>query len=146
MLTSTEYIALKAMRSGSLEVSPEVVEQGEDLLVISRRRLPAKLPGFIKRFVGEEVVINETQRWLPAASPDARDGTFVIDFGGQPMAFQGTLQLRGDDAGTRVTTDATIKASVPLIGRKAEAVAMSWTERYLRKEEEVAAEWLNGGA
>lgn len=143
MLTDPEYITTKGMRSGSLEVNPEVAEQGSQTLVISRRRLPAKMPRFMQRFVGEELILNETQVWGAAAADGAREGTFVIDFGGQPMAFRGSLLLQPAGDGTELTTDGSLKASVPMIGGKAEAVAKEWTERYLRKEEQVAADWLS---
>ncbi len=142
MLADPEYISTKGLRSGSLEVNPEVAPHGEETLLVSRRRLPAKIPAFMKRFVGEELVLNETQRWGPAGPDGSRDGTFVIDFGGQPMAFRGELSLRPSGDGAELTTDGALKASVPLVGRKAEAVAKDWTLRYLAKEEEVAAEWL----
>lgn len=142
MLTNPEYISLKGMRSGSLEVLPEVALDPAQTVIISRRKLPAKMPGFMKRFVGEVLILNETQTWGDPGSDGSRDGSFVIDFGGQPMGFHGTLLLRPNGDGTAVTTDGLLKASVPVVGRKAEAVAKDWCERYLRKEEQVGAEWL----
>lgn len=145
MLTDPEYISTKGLRSGSLEVNPEVALRDEETLIISRRRLPAKMPRFMKRFVGEELVLNETQKWGPAAADGRRTGTFVIDFGGQPMAFHGQLELRADGAGSALTTEGFLKASVPMVGGKAEAVAKDWTLRYLAKEEQVAGDWLGTG-
>jgi hypothetical protein len=144
MLTDPEYIVTKGMSSGSLEVNPEVATRSDDTLIISRRRLPAQLPRMLKRFVGEELVVNETQKWGEAAADGRREGSFVIDFGGQPLAFRGTLELLPVDDGTELTTDGALKASVPMVGGKAEAVAKDWTLRYLAKEEKVAAEWLGG--
>lgn len=146
MLTDPEYISTKGIRSGSLEVSPDVEFHSAETIIISRRKLPAKMPGFMKKFVGEVLVLNETQKWGQADAGDgARDGSFVIDFGGQPMAFHGTLSLRAADEGTVVVTDGIMKSTVPVVGRKAESVAKEWCERYLRKEEEVAGEWLAAG-
>lgn len=144
MLTDVEYISTKGMRSGSLEVHSDVEAHDEHTIIISRRKLPAKMPGFMKKFVGEVLILNETQQWGNADGDGSRDGSFVIDFGGQPMAFHGTLALRPSGEGTAVTTDGVLKSSVPVIGRKAETVAKDWSERYLRKEEEVAGEWLAG--
>lgn len=144
MLTDTEYITAKGMRSGSLEVNPDVEFHPAETIIISRRKLPAKMPGFMKKFVGEVLILNETQKWGDADGEGSRDGSFIIDFGGQPMAFHGQLSLRPNGGGTAVTTDGVLKSSVPVIGRKAETVAKDWSERYLRKEEEVAGEWLAG--
>ncbi len=144
MLTDPEYITTKGMRSGSLEVNPEVAARSDDTLIISRRRLPAHLPRILKRFVGEELVLNETQIWGEADEQGRRTGSFVIDFGGQPLAFRGNLELRAAGDGSELTTDGALKASVPMVGGKAEAVAKEWTLRYLAKEEKVATEWLSG--
>lgn len=144
MLTDVEYIRTKGLRSGSLEVDPDVELQHDRTVVISRRKLPAKMPGFMKKFVGEVLILNETQQWQHAASDGTRQGTFIIDFGGQPMGFHGTLTLQPDGDGTAVITDGTLKSSVPMVGKKAESVAKEWTVRYLRKEEEVAGDWLAG--
>jgi hypothetical protein len=144
MLTDIEYIRTKGMRSGSLEVEPDVELQQDRTVVISRRKLPAKMPGFMKKFVGEVLILNETQQWTQAGPDGTREGTFIIDFGGQPMGFHGKLTLQPSGEGTSVTTDGTLKSSVPMVGRKAESVAKEWTVRYLRKEEEVAGDWLAG--
>ena len=142
MLAHEEYVHHKGMRSGSMEVSAEVDDRGHEIVIISRRTLPAKVPGFMKRFVGEEIVLNETQVWGAATANGSRDGEFVIDFGGQPMAFSGRLSLRPSEGGTEVTTMGQVKASIPLVGGKAEAIAKEWTIKYLKTEEQVAGEWL----
>lgn len=142
MLTDPEYIETKALRSGSIEVNAEVEAGDAETRIISRRRLPAKLPSFMKKVVGDEIVINEAQRWGDAGPDGGREGTFVVDFGGQPMAFKGTVGLRPNGDGTEVLTEGTLKASVRFVGSKVEAVAQEWMVKYLQKEESVAAEWL----
>jgi Protein of unknown function (DUF2505) len=142
MLTDTEYIETKALRSGSIEVKAEVDAGDGETKIISRRRLPAKLPSFMKKVVGDEIVINEAQLWGDASGEGARKGTFVVDFGGQPMAFKGSVSLKPNEGGTEVVTEGQLKASVRFVGSKVEAVAQEWMIKYLQKEEEVAAEWL----
>jgi hypothetical protein len=144
LLTDPQYIEAKGLRSGAAEVAPQVRQEEGRILVISRRtmHLPDSFPGFIKRFTGDSLVLLETQQWQPAGGDGVRRGTFIIDFGGQPLAFHGELELRASAAGSEVVTSGTLKASVPLIGGKAEGVARDWTVKYLRKEEVVAAEWL----
>lgn len=142
MLSDEEYVHTKGMQSGSLEVNQEVTVSEDTTVIISRRLLPAKLPGFAKKFVGEELILNETQTWGPAKPDGSRDANFVVDFGGQPMAYSGQMALRPNADGTEVITMGRVSASVPFVGGKIEKVAVEWTEKYLRKEEKVAAEWL----
>jgi hypothetical protein len=145
LLSDPDYIQDKGMRSAAAEVWPEVRTEGGETVIINRRRmvLPASFPGVLKKFTGDSLMLNETDRWLAVDGEGIRRGTFVLDFGGHPMAFRGDLVLRPAAAGSEVVTDGTIKASVPLIGGKAESVAAHWIERFLRKEEEVAGDWLS---
>ena len=145
MLTDVEYIRTKGLRSGSLEVNPDVELRDGETIIISRRKMPAKMPAFMKKFVGEVLILNETQKWGAAQPDGSRTGSFVIDFGGQPMAFHGTLELRPNGPGTAVVTDGDLRSPLPVVGRKAESVAKDWSERYLRKEEQVAGDWLAAG-
>lgn len=143
LLSDVAYVIDKGERSGSIEVNAEVLDSDGRTVIISRRRLPAKLPGFARKFVGDEVVLTETQAWSAADESGLRQAEFVVDFGGQPMSYSGNLRLAPDGSATTMQTTGSIKASVPFIGGKIESVALEWTQKYLRKEETVAAEWLN---
>ncbi|MEZ5157239.1 MAG: DUF2505 domain-containing protein [Candidatus Nanopelagicales bacterium] len=142
MLADEEFIIHKCNQSGSLEVSAGVWANGEQVIIHNRRVLPAKLPGFVKRFVGETLPLDETQTWGPVAEDGSRKAEFVVDFDGQPIAFSGTITLlpRGDQ--TEVETKGAIKCSVPLVGGKIERVAAEWIAKYLNKEQRVGEEWL----
>ncbi len=142
MLSDPEYVRTKGLRSGSSEVDAQVTEGSDDIVIISRRRMPAKIPSYAKKFVGEEIVLTETQTWAPVAADGTRRAEFVADFNGQPMSYSGTVELTGSGDSTVITTRGTVKASVPFVGGKIEGMAREWTQKYLRKEEEVAAEWL----
>lgn len=143
MLSDPEFIERKCLASGSIEASAEVTTEDAGTTIVSRRVLPAKLPGFAKKFVGDTLTLIETQKW---SDPDAgeRTGTFVVDFGNNPISFGGSVTLRPDGPGTRVEYVGDIKCSVPFVGGKIEKVAEDWITRYLDKEQRVGTEWLDG--
>ncbi|MEZ5117119.1 MAG: DUF2505 domain-containing protein [Candidatus Nanopelagicales bacterium] len=147
MLSDADYVTAKGRATGALEVEAHV-DAGEDggAQIVSRRVMPANLPSFVRRFVGDQLELTETQRWSPPDADGARSATFDIDFGSQPLAFSGTLRLAPDGDESSVHTQGRISASVPLVGRKVEGVAQHWTERFLAKEEQFAATWLDGSA
>ncbi|MDZ7577926.1 MAG: DUF2505 domain-containing protein [Candidatus Nanopelagicales bacterium] len=145
MLSDVEFIELKCRRSGSIEVSAHVETDGDGMIIVSRRVLPAKIPAFARSMVGETITLIETQKWGPPDAEGSRAATFHADFGKAPIAFNGDLSLTAEDASASLTTTGMIKASVPLLSRKIESIALDWTQRYLRKESEVGSEWLKAG-
>lgn len=142
MLCDPAFIERKGEASGSIEVSADVESEGDSVVLVSRRVLPAKLPSFAKSLVGETITLIETQKWGPASQDGSRAAKFHVDFGKNPISFNGEITLSEDGADTTLTTTGVIKASVPLFSGKIEAVALDWTRRYLRKELSVGTEWL----
>lgn len=143
MLSDPAFIERKCYASGCIEADAESTPEGDGVTLVSRRVLPAKLPSFAKRFVGETVTLIETQRWT-APNDHARTADFVVDFGNNPISFHGDIALQPDGAGTRVEYRGTIKCGVPLIGGKIEGVALEWITRYIDKEQRVGSAWLAG--
>jgi len=144
MLSDPEFIDKKCLASGSMEASSQALEEDGVITLVSRRVLPAKLPSFAKRFVGETVTLTETQTWTPADSDGARTASFIVDFGNNPIAFHGDIALAAAGEGTAVTYRGNIKASVPLVGGKIEGIAAEWITKYATKEQQVGNEWLAG--
>lgn len=144
MLCDPEFVEHKCLASGSIEASADVFEEDTLITIVSRRVLPAKLPGFAKKFVGETVTLVETQRWTSDQDAGLRTATFVVDFGNNPIGFSGDVNLDPHPQGTTVQTVGSLKCTVPLVGGKIEGVAEEWIVKYLDKEQRVGTAWLNG--
>ena len=143
MLSDEKYIEYKCEQSGSLEVTAEVSEDGDEVRIHNRRVLPAQVPGFVKKFLGDTIPLDETQVWGPVAADGSRTGTFTVDFDGQPLQFSGTIELRPHGDGTVVETKGTLKCTVRIVGGKIEGFAKGWIGKYLNKEERVGNQWLS---
>ncbi len=63
MLLNEDFVQEKCTAAGATEVSVETLQEDGGTTLVCRRVLPAKLPGFAKKFVGESITITETQRW-----------------------------------------------------------------------------------
>jgi Protein of unknown function (DUF2505) len=146
MLADEEFIVHKSTQSGSLDVSAGVVADGDGVRIHNRRVMPAKVPGFVKRFLGDTIPLDETQIWTAADEDGSREAQFTVDFDGQPISFSGTISLRPQDGGTAVETKGPIKCSVPLVGGRIEKFASEWISKYLNKEQRVGAQWLEDHA
>lgn len=142
MLADEAFIVHKSTQSGSLEVDAEVEETADGVRIRHHRVMPAKVPGFVKRFLGESIPLSETQQWGEADEDGSRRATFVLDFNGQPMTFSGTVWLRPQNGGTAVETKGPIKCTVPLVGGRIEKFVAEWISKYLNKEQRVGAQWL----
>lgn len=146
MLCDPAFIEAKCMASGSLEAKAEVIDDGGGKLsLVARRVLPAKIPSFAKKFVGDTLTLTETQNWRAPNSDGARAAGFVLDFGNNPISFTGAIELNPKTDGvSEVKTMGVIKCSVPFVGGKIEGVAQEWITKYLVKEQKVGTEWLEG--
>ena len=143
MLADEDFVEKKCLASGSIEASGQILDDGDGKVsIIGRRVLPAQLPGFAKKFVGDTIVLTETQNWDAAKADGDRRATFVVDFGNNPISFKGTIALLPDGDDSTVETKGEIKCTVPFVGGKIEQIALSWIDKYLNKEQSVGNDWL----
>jgi len=144
MVTDDEYITERAKATGALTVThtrTAMPDGSVDLVIV--RTLPADMPSYARSFVGETLTITEHQVWLPRDDPQG-SARFDVRFSA-PLTFTGMVAMGSDGTTTSVTTSGEIKASIPFVGGKIEALALEQTERYLRKEQEFADGWLARG-
>jgi hypothetical protein len=139
LVTDPTYVDEVARATGGhdVEVSSTPNDDG-GLTTVSARTLPADLPAYAKALVGESLRLTETRVFGAAAADGSRDGTISVDFGGAPVSITGTLRLAADSAGSHVSVNMAIKASVPFVGGKIEKFCAQQIERAMDKEEEVA--------
>lgn len=144
MLRDPDYVVAKCAATGSMETTVDIREgsAGSDgpVVIESTRVLPADVPAAAKKFVGETISATETQEWSAPEPDGSRSATVTVEFSG-PLSFHGSLTLQPSGQGTDVVTTGKFKASVPFVGGTIESEAAKQTERYLRAEERVAAEW-----
>ncbi len=146
MLRNEEFIVYKCQQSASLEATADVTDEGDTVLIHNRRVLPAKVPGFVKRFLGDTITLDETQHWSAPDEHAERTAEFSVNFDGQPLAFGGTIDITPHGTGTAVRTKGVLKCSVPFIGGKVENFAAEWIGKYLNKEQRVGQQWLAEGS
>lgn len=142
MVTNQDYVIEKNERTGGQNVEANVEVAGDDVTIVVSRDLPAEIPGYAKKFVGEKISTVQTDNWTGAASDGTYAGTMNVTFGKAPMAVKGTFLIRADGDGSVLDVAGEAKASVPLVSGKLEGVVVEQFQRAVNKEEEVANEWL----
>lgn len=142
MVTDQDYVVEKNERTGGQNVSATVTTDGDDVEIVVNRDLPAEVPGYAKKFVGEKISTVQTDHWSGANADGTYDGTMDVTFGKAPMAVKGTFRISADGDGSILDVNAEAKANVPFVSGKLEGVVVEQFQRAVRKEEEVANEWL----
>lgn len=143
MVSDQAYVQEKNERTGGQNVEAAVTDNGsEGCTIVVSRDLPAEIPSFAKKFVGEKISTTQTDNWGPASSEGNYSAKFHVDFGQAPMVIDGIMSITADGDGAVLRVDAEVKASVPFVGGKLEGVAAEQFDRAVRKEQEIGSEWL----
>ncbi len=138
------YLVFRAERAGATSASADIAPAADGGVVITVTRvLPADVPSFAKSMVGETITITEHYTWAPPAADGSRTGTMTAE-SSAPIAVTARLALTPQGGETVLTTTGEIKSSIPFVGGKVEDLAKQQTERYLHKEQKLAAAWLAG--
>ena len=120
----------------SVTVSPE----GGGMQVVVDQVQPAEgIPGFARKFVGDEINLVQTEQWS-----DMETGRVEVVIPGKPGQMTGTITLRESGGTTTETISMQIKVGIPLVGGKIEALIADLLRKALRAENAVGREHLAG--
>lgn len=104
---------------------------------VDQRRPADGIPGFAKKFVGDEIQIVQRETW-----DGSTDAALSVTIPGKPGELHGTITLRPDGDGTLETVSGELSVSVPLVGGKLEKLVADILGAALRTEHRVGREWL----
>lgn len=143
MYIDPAFIELKNRKTGGFDVEVNAsADQVAGGTLVASRKLPAQVPGFVRRMTGDTISITETDVWGAVDEAGVRRGTVLLEFPGLPMKATGTFTLRPESTGASCQVDVELKASVPLIGGKIEAMAGQQFSRAIGAEERIGRQWL----
>ena len=108
-------------------------------VVIDQVQPAAGIPGFAKKFVGDEINLVQTELWS-----DMETGTVEVEIPGKPGQMSGTIMLREAGGTTTETVVMQIKVGIPLIGGKIEALIADLLRKALRAENTAGRTYLAG--
>jgi hypothetical protein len=125
---------------GALRKSASVGPDGGGMKVVVDMVLPATgIPGFAKKFVGDEINLVQTEKWS-----DIESGDIDVAIPGKPGQMKGTMTIRELDGTTTETVDMQVRVSIPLLGGKLEALIADLLRKALKAENRVGREYLAG--
>ena len=106
-------------------------------VVIDQVQAAQGIPGFARKFVGDEINLIQTERWS-----DMETGTVEVVIPGKPGQMTGTISLRESGGTTTETVQMDVKVNIPLVGGKIESLIADLLRKALRAENAVGRDYL----
>lgn len=143
MMTTEAFQAQKCTDAGALNHDATISRSGERTRIVVDRDLPTdRLPDFVKSMVGQTLSVTETWQFGAAGVGGGRDGSLRVEVKGTPIALAAAVVLAPSGAGTLITIDGDLKASIPLFGAKIEKAAAPAVIGALRSEQRTGSHWI----
>jgi uncharacterized protein DUF2505 len=112
-------------------------EGGATSVVVDQVQSAQGIPGFAKKFVGDEINLIQSEQW-----PDGESGTVEVVIPGKPGQMRGTIRLHESGGTTTETVQMEIKVSIPLVGGKIESLIADLLRKALKAENAVGRDYL----
>lgn len=142
MLTNPDFRTEVSAATGALDQDIDI-ESNDDgsVQVNTSRTLPAEVPDFVKKFVGDTITLVQEETW-PASSDGERVGDLALRVLGQPASMSGSITVSQNGSGVVELIAGVLTVSVPFIGGKMEAEVAKGLRAAAKKEQEVGRAWL----
>ncbi|MGY2702172.1 MULTISPECIES: DUF2505 domain-containing protein [unclassified Nocardioides] len=114
------------------------VDGGITTVVVEQAQPANGIPGFARKFVGDEIDIVQREEW---SSPEAADLHVTIP--GKPGQMVGTITLEESAGRTTETVDVRIKVNIPLVAGKLEELIAGLLRKALVAEGKVGRDYLS---
>ncbi|GAA4379953.1 DUF2505 domain-containing protein [Nocardioides caricicola] len=138
MLDDAAYREAVVTAQGGSDGSVSFEQVGDAVVVVISQVQPAEgIPGFARKFVGDEIPLLQREAWT---SDDHADLEVTIP--GKPGQVVGSIDLHEDGGTTTETVDVEITVNIPLVGGKIEKLIADLLRKALRAEEQVGRDYV----
>lgn len=140
MLMDTAFRERVCDAQGAIRKSVTITEDGGGVTVLVDQVQTAQgIPGFAKKFVGDEINLVQTESWF-----DAVNARVEVVIPGKPGEMTGTVNLSESGGVTTEHIEMEIKVNIPLVGGKIESLIADLLRSALKAEGRVGREYLAG--
>ena len=138
MLTNPNFLTRKIELAQSGEYNTS--GSAPDLKIEVTRTVTADLPNMVRKFVGEKLVVKETQNWAQL-SADLYQADFGLKIPNAPVDILGQITVSGTNQ-SDVSITAKVKVNVPIFGASAEPHVVDTIKKVLLDEQSLCREWI----
>ncbi len=130
-LTDPDSIIKKCLDNGALNASCESDGETLPLLKIIRTEA-AELPTLMKKIVGDEQTVETEEQWSETEeSYESSSHSVVV---GTPIKIIASQSLYNTEDGGQIDVELTVKAAIPLVGKKVEPMVATKIRTEMLKE------------
>lgn len=127
----------------ALDYDVDVDEHADGTATVTvRRTMPAEVPDFVKRFVGETLDVVQTEEWGAPDNVGQRTANLMVQVTGQPVKMTGRVTIGAVGQGARTSIRGDLRVSMPFVGKKIEPEIANGILAAAAKEQQTADEWL----
>jgi hypothetical protein len=122
----------------ALRKSVSVGQDGGGMkVVVDMVQASEGIPGFARKFVGDEIQLVQTEYWS-----DIETARVEVVIPGKPGQMKGTVTVRESGGTTTETVQMEIRVGIPLVGGKIESLIADLLRKALRVENAVGRQYL----
>ena len=142
-VTDPDYLAARNARFGGVG-TPQVDDVDDTVVVRISRQLPAdKVPGPVRPFLGDGVIVLVDTWTPPADDASPVTATWRADVANAPAQLGGEHLIEPTDDGSRYTITVDVSIKIPFVGRKLEQQVAGYLDSLISKELDYLAEWIS---
>lgn len=143
LVTDQMFRSAVCEATGALTYDVDVDKRPDDTATVTvRRTMPAEVPDFVKKFVGQTVEVVQTEEWGAPDHLGQRRADLVVQIKGQPVKMAGTLHTEVVGEGTRTSIRGNLTVSMPFVGKKIEPEIAKGILAAVATEQRTADRWL----
>jgi Protein of unknown function (DUF2505) len=138
-----EFRAAVWEATAALDYYVEVDEHDDGSASVQVHRvIPAQVPDFVKKLVGDTVELTQTEEWSVPDAAGRRSAKLLLEIAGQPAKMTGTIVLDRDGTGVTEQITGDLKVSIPLLGKKIEPEIAKGIYAAIKVEQKTGRAWL----
>ena len=126
----------------ALDYDVSVDAHDDTAKVVVSRTMPADVPDFMKKMIGETVDVVQTEDWGAPDADGQRTADVVVQIKGQPAVMNGTAAIVASGGEVVMQIEGDLKVSIPFFGKKVEPEIAKGIYAAVDKEQQTAATHL----
>ena len=127
----------------ALDYDVSVDAHDDTAKVVVSRTMPADVPDFMKKMIGETVDVVQTEEWGAPDADGQRTADVVVQIKGQPAVMNGTAAIVASGGEVVMQIEGDLKVSIPFFGKKVEPEIAKGIYAAVDKEQKTAATRLS---
>jgi hypothetical protein len=145
-LVDADYLHARLSELGGKDSSLQAHEvDGDTARVALRQGVPVEfLPSVIRRFTGDDLVLDRAENWGPRPGGGWR-ADVEVTVRGLPGSIVGTQEVTDTAQGSELVLSGTTTVPVPMVGGRIEGTVAEQVTELLGFESEFTRRWLGEG-